>query len=351
MKPFSNVYCVILAGGNGERLWPLSRRETPKQLLALNGEKNLLNQTIDRVKTLVPEKNIWISTTSQHAQTIHNTVGNSIGNIIVEPSARNSGPAILLSCLQLYKKDSDAAVIFLSADAFIPETDTQKFLSSLKTALITAQERSALVLFGKKPTQADTRYGYIEYDVQAENAARVVSFKEKPDSATAQTFFAAKNMLWNMGIFVGGVQEFIEQYKEHAPIMVTQVQKFLAGNLKYDLVTAQSVDYAVMEKSKNLYILPIDFDWCDVGNISIFVSLKKKFGTARLLADEKNKVISVGSHNNVVDVHDKVVALVGVDDLCIVQTDDALLITKKDQAEQVKAVVQQLKKRNENQYL
>ena len=337
-QPSRAIYCVILAGGTGERLWPLSRKHKPKQLLEVGDQKTLLDQAIERLKPITSPENIWICTTSQHAQSIQSLTVNSIGHIVVEPGARNTGPAILLSCLEIYEKDPQALVLFLPADPFIPPHDYKLFADYLDHAFDFVGQEDRITLLGVKPTFAATGYGYIEFEQKGFAPYSVAKFHEKPSKSIAEQYVASPNMLWNIGMFCAKVNVFIDEFKQVAPAMYDGVVGYRTGSNSYNSIVSDSVDYAVMEKSKRISVLPVDFSWCDVGNIEIFLSIKEQYG-----ALNNKKLLEVESSNNLVDVEDKLVALIGVQDLCIVQTDQVLLVTKREDSEKVRAIVKMLK--------
>ncbi len=342
----SHLYVVILAGGNGERLWPLSRQDRPKQLLCV-GDKTLLEQAIDRAMLLVPAERIWVSTTVQHKESIEHLVHDSIGGIIIEPSSRNTGPAILLSCLSIYERDPEARIIFVPADPFISVHEYAKYTGFLDHAIDFINRNKNLLLLGVKPTYPATGYGYIEFDVEQSDDGnapfKVSHFHEKPSVAVAQRYIESGNNLWNICTFCGQVSVFLEEFKRLAPTMFERVTAYRNGQESYESVPADSIDYAIMEKSNNVWVLPVDFAWCDVGNIEIFLSFDQ--------TEHDVPIVTVDSHNNMVHASDKLVALVGVDNLCVVQTDDALLIAKRDKTEQVKEVVHYLKRNEYHEYL
>jgi len=341
-----SIYCVILAGGSGERLWPLSRKNKPKQLLEVGEQKTLLEQAIERLKPITSQDKIWICTTQQHADAISVMTKDSVGHMVVEPGARNTGPAILLSCLEIYKKDPNALVLFLPADPFIPPHDYGLFADFLDHAFDFVAQEDRITLLGVKPTFPATGYGYIEF-AQGNQAPYIVEkFHEKPSQSVAEQYLSSGTMLWNIGMFCAKVSVFIDEFKNVAPIMYQGVVDYMARVSSYDSVVADSVDYAIMEKSSKISVLPVDFSWCDVGNIEIFLSIKEQYG-----ALHNKKVLEVESGNNLVDVPDTLVALIGVHDLCIVRTNEVLLITKRDDAEKVRAIVQMLKQGAFKDYL
>jgi mannose-1-phosphate guanylyltransferase len=339
-------YCVILAGGNGERLWPFSRNSLPKQLLPVGCQQTLLEQAINRVTGLVERDRIWISTTQHHAPRISESVGSNVGTILPEPASRNTAPAILLCCLKIYEQDPQAIIAFLPADPYIPANSS--FPEFLEHAFDYAGKHDRIALFGLRPRYPATGYGYIEFDPQENpqhNALyQVKKFREKPSLEVAQEYVAAGNMLWNASIFCGHVQVFLQEFKDHAPQIYEGVDAYINHHGRYEDVVSDSIDYAVMEKSSRISVLPVDFPWCDVGNIEIFLSLKNS-----ALASEP--LITIDAKNNLVDVPNKLVALIGVDDLCVVDTGDALLVVKRQEAEKVKYVVKKLKDMQAHEYL
>lgn len=342
-----NVYAVILAGGSGERLWPLSRLQFPKQLLSVEEQKTFLDQAIERVSTFIPTSHIMVNTTRNHAERISHAVGNRVGDIIIEPGARNTGPAILYCCLRLHQQDPDAVAVFLPADHYI--SVNAKFVEFLGHAIAYAMHHDRIVLMGLQPKYPATGYGYIEYDPalvsEYNGVVPVKKFHEKPVYDIAQTYVTAGNMLWNAGIFCAKVSVFLNEFKTHAPEMYQGVIKSLDDTDCYHQVVSESVDYAIMEKSEQISVLPADFPWCDIGNVEIFLSLKEqKQSTNR-------RVITYESHNSLVDVPDRLVALVGVDDLCVVDTGEILLVAKRQEAEKVKMIVQALKDMKAYEYL
>jgi mannose-1-phosphate guanylyltransferase len=340
-KGAGETYYVFLAGGNGDRLWPLSTDTLPKQLLPLGPEGTLLNQAIDRVGPLTDKQYMWISTTEKHAAHIRTAVGNKVGNILVEPGSRNTAPAILLCCMKIQEIDPSANVVFLPADAFIPKSDWSVFREFIVHAVDHAKKSKDIVLLGVHPTYPATGYGYIEFNaddakhVQAPYA--VTHFREKPSFDVAQQYLQEGNKLWNIGIFTAQAKTFIQEYKKAAPDMYEAVNQYINGKASYNDVPKDSIDYALMERSKQVSVLPVDFAWCDVGNIEVFLTLKQQYSTLNA------NYISIDAKNNLVDVPDRTVALVGVHDLCIVEVDGALLIIKRDQAEKVRGVVDVLR--------
>ncbi len=330
-----NFYSVILAGGQGERLWPYSRKKSPKHLIPFLEGESLLFKTIKRCNIF--SKNVWLVTSRQQKPLIPKFDKSLLQRIIVEPFSRNTGPAILLSAFYLFEHDRDALVAFLPADAYVPQEDA--FAEYIGKAFNFAAVSQKICLLGLKPKFPATIYGYIESEASVKGRIyHVKKFHEKPTKDIAEQYLKDGNKFWNMGIFVGRVSSFIREYKLHAPKMYENVLNFIkqAGISYYEKIPKTSIDYAVMEKSSNITVLPVDFEWSDVGDLETFMSFKqrnKKF----------SNVVQLDSKENLVDVKDKLVALVGIKDVCVVEQDDVLLIVKRKKVGQVKDLVHLLK--------
>lgn len=344
-----HLYPILMAGGDGHRMWPLSRQLRPKQLLTLGTDQTLVEQALERALLIAPKSNIWVGTTAQHAQALHQNIGNRVGRFIIEPGLRNTAPAILLDCLELQDQDPEALAIFFPADAFIPKRDGKKFAAFIEEAVDYAFQHDQIVLLGVEPTYPATGYGYIEYDKQTARRATppfpVTRFREKPSYEVAQQFIDDGNKLWNVSIFCAKVSTFIREYEASAPHIYEAVCAYRRGEITYDAIPSDSIDYAVIERSNHIAVLPVDFSWCDVGNIEVYLTLKQNYNTLDA------NYIGIASQNNLIDVPGKLVALVGVDNLCVVEVDDALLIVNRSTTEDVRGIVKLLKQRNSTQHL
>lgn len=323
----------MLAGGSGSRLWPLSSIQRPKQLLPFIGDKSLLDQALDRIGTLgIPKENIFIITNTEQEEAIRSAVGDVIGSFVLEPCARNTAAALLLGCYHIYAHDPDAVVLFVPADHFVP--DERSWVQAVKCMLQEAEQSENIVLLGLKPSFPATGYGYIQASKNNDqNALPVVRFHEKPALEAAQLYMQCDDMFWNIGMFAARVSVFLEEVKLHAPAVYHAMQDYLDNKKSYDQIPSISIDYAVMEKTQRAVLIPAAFTWYDVGNISIFLSLQSLYNNINA------NVVNVAGKNNLVSTKKKVVACVGVSNLCIVETEDTLLIVAQDQAELVKEVV------------
>lgn len=338
-----NLYIVVLAGGKGERLWPLSRSHCPKQTLSFINQRSLLEHTVDRISPLVPKKNIFIITTQEQQSLINECIGKEVGSILCEPASRNTGPAILYTCDKIYAQNQDAVILFIPSDAYID--DANAYRNYLVLAIERARDCKDIILLGVKPNWPATGYGYIEYAKSKDKICKVKHFHEKPNTEIAQMYLESDTMLWNIGNFCAKASTFLDQFKTFAPQLYADFKLFCAGKKSYEQLENISIDNAVMEKSNAVYVVPVIFGWSDVGNLDTFLSLLK------LPHELHDNIIEIESKNNVALVKDKLIALIGVQDLCIVQTDDVLLVAKRKDVEKVKLVLQQLKNNKLSHYL
>jgi len=348
----SAPYALILAGGSGERFWPLSRRSRPKQLLSLFSEKTLLEETISRLDGLVPPENILILTNRDQIEGVREVARTlPAENIVAEPAKRDTAAAIALGAALIALRNPEATMIVLPADHLIQ--DTPAFRDTLRTAVLAAQNTDALVTIGIKPTWACPGFGYIEAgdlqtiagaDSNASAVHDVKKFREKPNRELAEFFLQQGDFRWNAGMFIWRIATFREVLRREAPDLEKFVDMLLEErNIERALAErfAQlpkiSVDYAVMEKAPRVLMVEATFDWDDVGS---WTAISKY-----LPVDEKNNRSNteLSTHyasNNIVFSKDKVrVALMGVNDLIVVQTGDAILVCHREEAERIKQIV------------
>ncbi len=365
------VNIVIMAGGSGKRLWPLSRSEKPKQFIKLGSEKTLLEETVDRVKNIFDNQKISVVTSKNYENFVERLVGESIDQIIVEPEAKNTAPAVLYSCLSLQVNPEDI-VIFLPSDHHIP--DFNKFRESIVQAAQAAGESDNIVLVGIKPNYPATGYGYISVDTKNKskkiNYFDVEKFHEKPNLELAKKYFNSENMLWNSGIICAKLSVLLDAFENQFPgiknLSITSRPKPARGECSselfkseeeciepcgsretskkiYDIIPEISFDYAILEKVNNISVIAGDFVWSDVGTLDLFIAAKKDI-------NNQENLISIESENNLVEVQNKLVVLVGVHDLCVVQTDDVLLISAKKDIDKIKDVIIELNNSGKKEY-
>lgn len=351
----ASTYALILAGGSGTRFWPLSRNSRPKQLLDLFGDATLLEQTIRRLDGLVPSENILILTNAQQEAGVRE-VATTLppGNIIAEPAKRDTAPAVALGIGLIAARDPGATMLVLPADQRIQ--DTAAYQSVMRDAIATAERAEGLVTIGIKPTWPCPSYGYIERGGRAsipglqteQPPAEVKRFREKPSIDLAEQFLAKGGFCWNAGMFVWTLPTVIRELSRHAPELATFVSELRKSARPEATIAAQfpgltpiSIDYALMEKAGRVLNIEATFDWDDVGS---WISIAKYLEQTASDNQVNTPVTEIDSENNIVFNARKGshVALLGVDDLIIVQTEDALLVANRHQADAIKKICDQL---------
>jgi len=356
------MYALILAGGSGTRLWPRSRQRTPKQLLDLTASDTMLQDTYGRLQPLVAPSHAYVITNGVCAEEVKRQLpALPEQNILVEPAARNTAPAIGLGSLAIRRADPNAVVAVLSADHLVRRRD--EFASVMRSAALLA-EAGYLVTIGIKPTRAETGYGYIEVGPEITTASgnpafRVARFTEKPDAVTAEQLVQGGRHLWNAGMFVWRVDAIMAAIRRHLPALgdtlaaidrargTAEEQETLAS-LWRD-VQSISIDFGVMEKADNVAVVPADLGWSDIGTWASLAEV--------LEPDEHGNVVVGGQHvglatrDSFVYSTRRLVATIGLKDMVIVDTDDALLICPKDRAQDVRNLVDRLRQTDRGDYL
>ncbi len=343
-----NSYALILAGGSGTRFWPLSRNAKPKQLLDLFGSGTMLRQAIDRLSGIIPAENIFILTNHlQEAEVRRQAAELPAENIVAEPARRDTGPAVALGIGLIARRDPQANMIIIPSDALI--LDAAAFQSLAAEALELAGRQPALITIGIRPTWACPSYGYIQRagkldDAQLTHACyEVECFREKPDAATAAQYLASGNFSWNAGMFIWNVGYVRQELAAHTPELAAFIDRLVATPALPDFIAGQfptltpiSIDFALMEKAGRVLNFEASFDWDDVGSwISVGKYLEQAEGNAT-----NTPLSSLSASGNIVFTDSgKRVALVGVSDLIVVDTGDALLVAHRDQADAIKHIV------------
>lgn len=340
---------VILSGGSGTRLWPYSRSLFPKQFLPLVGEETLLQQTLQRLNSSLADAPAILVCNQDHrfmAAEQLRAIDHKPLAILLEPFARNTAPAIALAALQILSQGQDEVMLALPADHEISQH--QAFHQAIEQAQ-KAAEQGHLVTFGIVPTHAETGYGYIRSSGDG-IVRQVAEFVEKPDLATAQDYLASGQYFWNSGMFAFKASVLIQELKLHAPEMLEACEKALANKITdLDFVRidsdafahcpSDSIDYAVMEKTERAVVIGLDAGWSDVGSWSALWDITEKDAQGNAT---KGDVLIEKSQNNYIQSEHKLIAALGVENLVIVETDDAILVANKDQVQDVKTIVQQL---------
>lgn len=351
----TNHYALILAGGSGTRFWPLSRNARPKQLLNLFGDTTLLNQTIARLEGLIPNENILILTNSLQESAVREVASElPAENIFAEPAKRDTAPAVALGIALIAARNPKATMMVLPSDQLI--TDVDSYQSVMADALTAAEHNEALLTIGIKPTWACPSFGYIERGDTAQidgpslsNApCEVTRFREKPNPELAETFLRQGNFAWNAGMFIWSVPTVTSELAQHTPELAEFIEEISQStnviqtvNAKFPELTPISIDYALMEKASRVLNIEATFDWDDVGS---WISIAKYLDNQGNNNQTNSELAEIDSENNIVfnARKDSKVALLGVDDLIVVQTDDALLIANRHQADAIKNLTPQL---------
>lgn len=341
MKKKLNYYAVLLAGGQGTRFWPLSRTLEPKQFIQLHKDESLFAQTIKRTISLIPAENIFIAGGELYRHQISEITKDfkiPQENLFFEPSGKNTAPSIAVTLALIHSKNPSARVAVLPCDHLI--SNKKRFLELLNQALSLCENN--LVIFGIPPTRPATGYGYIE--VTSKNLQEVKSFREKPDLLTAKKFIKNGNFYWNGGIFVGSAKVFFSEFKLRLPKLYSLIEKVrsIEDIIKiWNKIEPISFDYGVLEKAQEVKMLKAsNLGWSDLGSWQAWDEISQKDNQGNLF---KADVVNIDSTNTTVFGSNRLVATIGLDDLIIIDTPDALLITKKDKTEDVKKVVDFLK--------
>ncbi|HEX9613932.1 MAG TPA: mannose-1-phosphate guanylyltransferase [Bacteroidota bacterium] len=359
-----HLYAVIMAGGVGSRFWPRSRERSPKQLLEIFGTGTMIQNTVARLEKIVPVSNTVVVTNSMHLdEVVKNLPMVPRENILAEPVGRNTAPCIGLAASWVERHDPDGIMITLPADHLIH--NEAEFLRIVQLAADVAAATDGLLTIGIKPTHPETGFGYIQFSEDETNPAhrsqgvfRVKTFAEKPNLETADRFLKSGDFLWNSGMFVWKASAILREIAVHLPELHEQLlilkesfgtPKFTA-NLEqaYGLIRSISIDYGVMEKAGNVFVVKGDFGWSDVGSWDEVVRLSNRDEHGN---NVKGLVVSRNSRNNYIDAGPRIVGVVGVEDLIIISTDDAVLICRKGQSQGVKEIVDFIRRKQLNEYL
>ncbi len=350
---------IILAGGSGSRLWPLSRRMHPKQFLSLAGAGSMLQETIIRLSGIEHAPPIVVCNEEHRflvAEQIRD-IGIDDVTIILEPFGKNTAPAIAVAAYHALQQDEKAKLLILAADHIIENKSL--FYSAINTALDQANTGS-LVTFGVTPQSAETGYGYIRRGESIGNSYKVSAFVEKPDLATAKTYLESGEYYWNSGMFLFEANSYIEELKRYrADIAQAAIASYQAAEMDLDFIRldreafencpSESIDYAVMEKTDRAALVPLDAGWNDIGSWSALWEIDEK--------DEHNNaihgdVLLFNTKNSLIHAENRLVTTVGLEDIVVIETKDAVLVAKKDQAQNVKQIVENLRasERPEDQF-
>ncbi len=358
------MYAVIMAGGRGTRFWPRSRAKKPKHLLDITGGRTMIQETVDRIRPLIAPEKILVVTGRTHAWTLFNQLPEiPHENIIIEPQGKNTAPCIGLAALHVRKRATDEIMVVLAADHAI--ADPRKFQQALKAALQAAEAPEALVTIGIKPTSPQTGFGYIEQGEAADvgrrgDVFRVKSIREKPDLRQAQLFLHNGNFFWNSGMFVWRASTILKAIARWLPDLSAGLEEIdaalgLSGEAAvmrrvYKKFAPISIDYGVMEKADNVFVVKGDFGWSDVGSWDALWEITAKDANGNTFIGG-GRVIAKDTNASLVYSRRKLVALAGIKGLIVVETDDALLICPRGRSQDVKNLVEALEAEKLKKYL
>ena len=367
MKPSPHTYAVILAGGGGTRLWPKSRTKTPKQFLKLAGEKTMIQIAADRVARIVDWKKIIVVTNQLYSEDVKKQLPKvPAENILAEPEKKDTALAMLVGALFAKSKDPDAIIINAASDHTL--TDENEFVRVMLAAIKVAEEQDNLITVGITPKYPTSAFGYIKINEKIEDLGenlplmKVDSFTEKPNKETAKKFIKTKKYFWNANMYVWSAKTLKKSFAAHHKALYEKTKDLDSLNNDdfhqalyevYKNADAISIDYAISEKADNLLLIPGDFGWSDVGDWKVVYDLGNKDSDNNVIVGDDDVVstVSINSKGNLIHTNGRLVALIGLEDMVVVDTDEILMVCPKEQSQEVKKVVEKIKKENRKEYL
>ncbi len=358
------MHIILMAGGVGTRFWPLSRRSRPKQLLNIVGSKSMLRLTYERIRSLTDPSKIMIITNVELKKVIEEELPEvPPDNIIGEPQGRNTAPCIGLgAAIVLSRAGKDEVMVVLPADHLI--SDANNFRSTIKAGVEYARKNDRLITLGIKPTYPETGYGYIQIkdlrdDANGKNIYEVRTFAEKPNSETAERFLKSGDFFWNSGIFIWKTGKILQEIDEYLPELSSDLEKISQavdkksfGKVVRDMYSHTkpiSIDYGVLETSEDVSVIVADFNWNDLGSWEAVYNISPKDNRGNVIHSDKK--ILINAQNNYFYAKNKIIAAVDVDDLVVVDMEDAILICRREKSQNVKSVVDHLVRKQMEKYL
>lgn len=352
-----HFYALVMAGGGGTRLWPLSRRDRPKQMLPLTEERSLFQLTVERLRDLLPPERIFVVTGGKMAEPLQDSAPYiPKTNFILEPVGRNSGPAAGLGILSIARHDPDAVIAVLAADHHIAQE--QRFRDALVCAA-TYAEKGFIVTLGIEPSYPATGFGYIQRsDLLGEcgefSIYRSKRFTEKPDEATAAAFVSSGLYSWNAGMFILKAQQAMAEFERQRPDMYAILKQVMEQPDQLETlwpgIQKLSFDYAIMEGASNVALIPVDIGWSDVGTWAALFEVLSSDENGNITRGESQGHIQIDTHGTLI-VSNRMVVTIGVNDVVIVDTDDVVLVCHRDRAQDVRKVVDLLRKHGQDSHL
>jgi mannose-1-phosphate guanylyltransferase len=367
MSHLDHTYAVVLAGGGGTRLWPKSRNNTPKQFLKLIGSDTMIQFTVARISKLIPAERVIVVTNKLYKDEVAAQLPQiPAENILCEPEKKDTALAMLTGALFAQSKDSEALIINCASDHVVG--NEAEFLRVMEAAVKTAATREVLVAVGITPTRPATGFGYLKIGDHLETVSsglslfKVDSFSEKPNEATARAFISTNKYFWNANMYVWKSTILQAAFAKHNPGLYERTKhlpelapkKFHAALPKvYEGAESISIDYAISEKADNLVLLPGDFGWNDVGDWKVVYDLESKDLQGNVTIGETNKIhaLAIHSQNNLIHTNGRLVALVDINDMIVIDTDEIVMIIPKSKSQDVKKLVERLKEERTEEYL
>lgn len=360
----NNNYVIIMAGGVGTRFWPLSRLKKPKQFLDILGSgETLIQQTFRRFKASCPVKNIYVVTSTEHKDTVVEQLDIDPANVLAEPFRRNTAPCIAYGTFRIMKENPEAVIVVTPADHIIEKED--KFCKVIQAGMDFVRENDALLTLGIKPDRPETGYGYIQANRKKpvkgyNNLMEVKTFTEKPDSDLARKFIQSGDFYWNSGIFIWNIKTITDAIEKYMPDVFSafdEGKKLFGTNREKNFIARTyaecrsiSIDYGVMEKADNVYVMCTDIGWSDLGTWSSLFehSVKNKKENAVL----GGNIFSYDNKGNIINISpDKVAVIQGLKDYIIIETDDVLLIVSKEDEQNIKYYLEDVKNETKDRFL
>jgi len=354
-----NYYAVIMAGGVGSRFWPVSTQEYPKQFHDMLGKgETLIQRTFGRINALVPAENILIATNARYEKLVLEQLSATTKNqLLLEPAMRNTAPCILYAALKIYHQNPDAVMLVAPSDHWID--NEAEFIRNIETSFQACSSEDILMTLGIQPSHPNTGYGYIQFEENSSEIKKVKNFTEKPNLEKATEFLASGDYLWNAGIFVWSVKSIIKAFQEFLPDMVAVLQDESVYNSKeeesfinknYEKCENISIDFGVMERAKNVHVLPVDFGWNDLGTWGSLYNKLDKNEDANAVVDAD--VVFRNSKGNIIKTQSgKKVVIQGLEDYIVVEKEDVLLICPRKDDQDIKQIMKEAKENFGNQYV
>ncbi len=356
------MYAAIIAGGSGTRLWPRSRQDKPKQFQSLYGDNTLLQETVRRLEPMVPRENIYVIAGKAHEPIVREQLPwLAPGNYVGEPMGKDTAPAVGVISTLIARKDPNAVIMVSPADHVIMKE--KHFLRLLEVAEKVAAEGPNIVTIGIKPTSAETGYGYIQMSdeqmtVEDIEVRKVISFKEKPDAKTAEEYVASWHYVWNSGMFIWSAKTILDLFRDHAPDIYKLLIRYESAigtpdeakvfEEIYDAFPRISVDYAILEHATNIYVIPASIGWNDLGSWASLYEIMDQDESGNSVVGSH---VGLDTHNSLIYAKDRLVTTIGLDNMIVIDAGDVVLVAPKGRSQEIKQLLDELKKEGKTQYL